>query len=143
MKKMLSIIAILICGFSYGQNEIEKSNDKIKLISTHWITSKCSDLENQYENNLCIRRELYRFTQKKINWSLIHKLQKDNYKIQLTLRVEKNGEISKVTANSEYEKLNKEIERIFMKFQDRIKLVDKNGKRYEGNFVVPITFKGE
>jgi len=135
MNKLLYIIAILIFGLSYGQEKKE-----LNLVSTHWITKKCSDLKNKYENDLCVRQELNQYLNKNINWSLTDNLKKGSYKIRASLMVEKNGKISKVKAKSQYKELNNEIEKILINFQDKINLVDQNGKSYKNNLILPITF---
>ena len=128
---------------SYGQDETELDKEKLVVKATHWITDSCSDLDNLYENDLCVRNEINQFLRKNLKWSLEDNLPKGNYEIRMYLVVEKDGEISKVTAKSDYPELNKELERILMLFQNRVRLVDQNGKPYKNNLIFPLKFNVE
>lgn len=53
--------------------------------------------------------------------------------------MEKDGAISVVTAISDYDKLNKEIERISNLYQNQIRLLDKEGNSYRKKTTLPVT----
>ena len=128
---------------SYGQIDTELGNENLIVKSTHWITDKCSDLDNQYENNICVRKEINQFVIKNLKWSLEDNLPNGDYEIRIYLMIEKDGGISKVTAKSEYSELNNELEKIIILFPNRIKLVDQNEKAYKNNLIFPLKFRIE
>ena len=143
MKKLTSIIILLIFGLSYGQNETELNDKKLIVRSTHWVTEKCSDLNNQYENDLCVRKEINNFVIKNLKWSIEDNLSNGDYEIRIHLTIEEDGGISKVLAKSEYSKLNNELEKTLMLFQNRVKLVDQNGKAHKNTLSFPLKFSVE
>ncbi len=130
----------MIFGISYGQKETELNNEQLVVKATHWITDKCSDLNNRYENDLCVKKEIFEFVNKKLNWTLTDSFPKGIYEIRMNLVVEQNGEISKVVAKSEYDVLNKELEKILMLYPNQVKLIDQNGKAYKNNLIFPMKF---
>ena len=128
---------------SFGQNGIELNNENLIVKSNHWISDRCSDLDNQYENDLCVRKEISEFINKNLKWSLEDKLPSGDYEIRIYLTIEEDGGISEVIFKSEYSELNNELEKTLMLFQNRLKLVDKNGKAHMGNLFFPLEFNVE
>jgi hypothetical protein len=122
---------------SFGQNENEVEG--LTTRTFHWKTKNCLDLNNPYENNLCIQREINHFTNKNFDWSIIENLPNGNYIIKIHLTLNEDGEILNVVTQSDYPKLNNGLQKTLELFPLRIYSVDKNGTTYANTLSFPIT----
>lgn len=129
MKTALYILIILAFELGFGQQNDKNSEENLTIISTHWITENCSDLENVYENNECVRDEINKFINRKFNFP--ENIRKGNYTIPVNIAVDRKGIIKKVNARGENIKLNSELERVISLFPNRLKLTDQKGVAYE------------
>ncbi|WP_157810943.1 hypothetical protein [Nonlabens sp. MB-3u-79] len=139
MKKIVSIIILLVFGMSFGQNKNENDVEELDVKTFRWITENCSDLNNPYENDLCIKNEINKFINKNLKWSITENLPNGNYEVRIYLTIEKDGKIFKIIAKSDYEELNNELKNTLMLFQNRIKFVDENKNAYKNTLSFPIT----
>jgi hypothetical protein len=135
MKTVLYILIILVFKLSFGQQiENDFVEDELTITSTHWITENCSDIENSYENNECVRNEINRFINR--NFDFPKNIRKGKYTIPVNIAVDKKGKIIKIKARSENKMLNSELERVLKLFPTELKLVDQNGVAYEHSGII-------
>lgn len=130
MKTVLYILVILVFQLSFGQQtENDSIEEELTITSTHWITENCSDIENSYENNQCVRNEINRFINRKFDFP--ENIRKGKYTVPVNIAVDKKGEILRIKARGESAMLNSELERVLKMFPSELKLIDKNGIAYE------------
>ena len=130
MKTVLYILIILVFQLGFGQQtENDSIEEELTITSTHWITKNCSDIENSYENNECVRNEINRFINRKFDFP--ENIRKGKYTIPVNIAVDKKGKILKIKARGENTMLNSELERVLKMFPVELKLIDQNGIAYE------------
>ncbi|MAB48935.1 MAG: hypothetical protein CMC05_09920 [Flavobacteriaceae bacterium] len=129
MKTALYILIFLAFELGFGQQTDKDSEENLTVTSTNWITENCSDLENVYENNECVRNEINKFINRKFNFP--EDIKKGNYTIPVNIAVDQKGIIKKINARGENAKLNSELERVISLFPNKLKLIDQNGVVYE------------
>lgn len=139
MKKLISIIILLVFGLSSGQNKTENDDKLLAVKTIHWITENCSDLTNEYDNSLCVRNEINTFVNRNFNWSVQDNLSNGDYIVRIYMTIEKDGKISNIITKSDYAELNNELEKTLILFQNRINCVDQNGKYYKNTLIFPLT----
>jgi hypothetical protein len=130
MKTVLYILIILVFQLSFGQQtENDSIEEGLSITSTHWITKNCSDIENTYENNECVRNEINKFINRKFDFP--DNMKKGKYIIPVNIAVDKKGKIKKIKARGENTLLNSELERVIKLFPTELKLIDQNGVAHE------------
>ncbi|TCI84519.1 hypothetical protein [Tenacibaculum sp. M341] len=119
-------MSIFVLGFSSAQKiKPSANNDQNSLHSVHWITKKCSEIENLLLKSLCVRKELNRFLA--LNASFPENIIPGTYHISVTLTVDKKGNITEVLGYNGEKSLYSEIERVLKLFPDNLYLADSNG----------------
>ena len=142
MKKLLTTTLLICCLTVFGQEK--KSEETIfRVTEEQAIFFGCEKIGGKTAREKCTYQKIYEYIGKNIDSKLaIKEGIKGKYKIRVTIKIDREGNISEIITDSEHKKIDRKIKKAFKKFPQMIPN-KQNNIPTATSFTIPVTLIGQ